>query len=142
MKGKYKDMTVKERKLLMAKAVKECETLANQYLANWKPVNKKWETYEGAAYLRVSSSSQVLVDQGSLLQQININVDEAKDRSFKEQVNYKITKFFIEPGLSGKTDNRPAFQRMRWEVKQGLYDFVIFKEISRLVRDAGIWKGI
>ncbi len=140
MKEKSKKMTSKERKALMAKAVQECEMLADQYLTNWKPVNKKWETYEGAAYLRVSDPSQVLVDQGSLLQQININVDEAKERSFREQVNYKIVKFFIEPGLSGKTDNRPAFQRMRWEVKQGVYDFVIFKEISRLVRDAAIWK--
>ncbi|MCK5883894.1 MAG: recombinase family protein, partial [Bacteriovoracaceae bacterium] len=140
MREKSKKMSANERKALMAKAVHECEVLAQEYLDNWKPVNKKWDTIEGAAYLRVSDSEQVLVDKGSLLQQININVDEAKERSHTEHVNYKIVNFFIEPGISGRHDKRPAFQRMNWEIKQGIHDFIIIKELSRLVRDAGIWK--
>ena len=133
MRLKKKKLTGKEKKTLMANAIAECESLADKYIAEWKPTNPEWQTIEGAVYLRVSDPSQVLVDQGSFLQQVNMNIAEIKERSFQDKVNYRVIKVFIEPGVSGTIESRPSFQRMNWEIKNGIHHFIVFKEISRLV---------
>ena len=55
-------------------------------------------------------------------------------------MNYRITDFYIEPGITGTHDNRPEFIRLQHNIRIGQHKFVIFKEISRLVRDLEIWK--
>ena len=66
-------------------------------MKNWRPVNKKWPTIEGAVYLRLSDDTQVAVEHGSLEQQIHIAISEAQYRSEQEKMNYRITEFYIEP---------------------------------------------
>ena len=75
----------------------------------WQPVNKEWQTIEGAVYLRLSDDTQVAVERGSLEQQIHIAISEAQYRSEQEKVNYRITEFYIEPGITGTHGNRPEF---------------------------------
>ena len=58
-------------------------------------------------YLRLSDDSQVAVERGSLEQQIHIAISEAQYRSEQEKVNYRITEFYIEPGITGTHGNRP-----------------------------------
>ena len=68
-------------------------------------------------------------------------------------MNYRITEFFIEPGITGTHGNRPVTlfiisivlidkkgASKRPLQKAACHSFVIFKEISRLVRDLEIWK--
>ena len=53
----------KEIKRLVLKIVADCKELADNYVKNWKPVNKKWPTIEGAVYLRLSDDTQVAVER-------------------------------------------------------------------------------
>ena len=130
----------KEMKKLVLKVISDCRELAKNHIKNWKPINKKWEVIEGAAYLRLSDDAQVAIERGSLEQQIHIAVAEAEYRSELEKVNYKITEFYIEPGVTGTHGNRPEFIRLQKNIDCKLHQFIIFKEIARLVRDLEIWK--
>ena len=130
----------KEIKKLVLKVVADCKKLADNYVKNWKPVNKKWPTIEGAVYLRLSDDTQVAVERGSLEQQIHIAISEAQYRSEQEKINYHITEFYIEPGITGTHDNRPEFIRLQQNIRIQAHKFIIFKEISRLIRDLEIWK--
>lgn len=135
-----KRISRKEIKKLVLKNVDDCEKLADNYVKNWKPINKKWSTIEGAVYLRLSDNTQVAVERGSLEQQIHIAISEAQYRSEQEEMNYCITKFYIEPGITGTHDNRPEFIRLQQNIQLETHKFIIFKEISRLIRDLEIWK--
>ena len=130
----------KEMKQLCLKVVADCKTLAKNYIKNWKPIDKKWDVVKGAVYLRLSDNSQVAVERGSLEQQIHIATSEAVYRSEQERINYQITDFYIEPGITGTHDNRPEFIRLQQNISLQNHQFIIFKEISRLVRDVEIWK--
>lgn len=130
-----------QKRLLIEKIVEDCRIVIANYQANWRPQNKEWQTIEGCAYLRLSTEDQVTIEKGSLEQQVNIAISEAEIRSQAEQVNYKITEFFIEPGLTGRNDDRPEFKRMSYEIKKKMFRFVVIKEISRIARDATIWES-
>ena len=81
----------KEMKALVLKVVADCRGLADEHIISWQPVNKEWQTIEGAVYLRLSDDTQVAVERGSLEQQIHIAISEAVYRSEQEKVNYRIT---------------------------------------------------
>ncbi len=129
-----------EFKKLVRKVVSDCEKLADNYIQAWKPLNQKWQTIEGGVYLRLSDNMQVAVERGSLEQQIHIAVAEAQYRSEQENINYKIIDFYIEPGVTGTNDSRPEFNRLQNDIESKKLNFIVFKEISRLVRDLEIWK--
>jgi DNA invertase Pin-like site-specific DNA recombinase len=126
---------------MVERIVIECRRLAQECVTSWRPVNPEWPIVDGGAYLRLSDDQQVAVEKGSLEQQINIAVSEAVIRSNSDRINYRIKRFFIEPGITGTTDQRPEFQLLQREIKLGLYRFVVFKEIARIARDSSIWKS-
>lgn len=136
----FKNLSHTERRLLVRQNVEACTALAKKHIAEWKPLNPAWPVIEGCAYLRLSTAEQVSVEKGSLEQQINMALEESKTRSSNEKTNFRIVAFFIEPGITGRIDNRPAFQAMLRGIKQGRFKFAFFKEIARVARDAGIWK--
>ena len=135
-----KRLNHKEIKALVLKVVADCRGLAAKHIKSWQPFNKDWPTIEGAVYLRLSDDTQVAVERGSLEQQIHIAISEAQYRSEQERMNYRITEFYIEPGITGTHGNRPEFIRLQHNISCKNHSFVIFKEISRLVRDLEIWK--
>ena len=135
-----KKLAHQEMKVLVLKVVADCRVLAEEHIRNWQPVNKEWPTLKGSVYLRLSDDTQVAVERGSLEQQIHIAISEAQYRSEQERMNYRITEFYIEPGITGRHGNRPEFIRLQHGISQKKHSFVIFKEISRLVRDLEIWK--
>ena len=135
-----KKLNHKEIKALVLKVVSDCRALAEDHIRDWQPVDKEWSTIEGAVYLRLSDDTQVAVERGSLEQQIHIAISEAQYRSEQERVNYRITEFYIEPGITGRHDNRPEFIRLQHNISLQNHSFVIIKEISRLARDVAIWK--
>src|SRR5665213_263096 len=109
-------LTWKEIKALVAKNVEDCKLIAQKYILEWKPTNPEWPTIEGSVYLRLSTDMQVSVEKGSLEQQIYIAISEAEGRSSSEQTNYKITTFYIEPGITGTHDRRPEFLRLQRDI--------------------------
>jgi DNA invertase Pin-like site-specific DNA recombinase len=129
-----------DRKAVIDRVIATCRNLADRYVAEWKPLNYEWETAVGCAYLRLSDDNQVVVDKGSMEQQVNIVVSEVVSRSNTDKINYRITKFFIEPGITGRDDRRPEFQMMQREIKRGQHRFVVIKELSRIARNARLWK--
>jgi site-specific DNA recombinase len=129
-----------EKDRIVERNVDTCKDIASNYIRTWKTI-VNGEIVEGCAYLRLSTDAQVSVEKGSLEQQVYIAIDEAESRSKKEGVNYKITEFYIEPGLTGRNDRRPEFTRMKRCIKKGRHKFVVVKEIARLFRDAGLWKA-
>lgn len=133
-------LTAKEKKALIAEIVDGCRKLAHKLVNDWKPINRDWPTLPGCAYLRLSHDDQVLVEKGSLEQQIHILWEEAIVRSHQDKINYRITVFFIEPGITGTHDRRPQFQTMFSEIKRGKHKFVLFKELSRIHRQSHLWK--
>ncbi len=133
-------MTREDFKSLVAKIIQDCKVLGQKYVENWEPVNPEWETVRGAAYLRLSTDQQVSVEKGSLEQQIYIAISEAVSRSKTEKVNFRIVRFHIEPGITGRHDNRPEFIRLQNGIQDGKYRFVIFKELARIARETDIWK--
>ena len=136
----YKRPSREERKALFAKILQDCTALADRYIKEWKPIDPNWETVEGACYLRLSTEWQVLVERGSLEQQINSGFSEAEDRSRREKINYRITKFYIEPARTGTNDDRTQFQLLRANIRRNRHRFIIFKEITRLLRETTLWK--
>lgn len=133
-------LTAKEKKSLIAEIVQGCRQLADGLVSGWKPINREWPVVTGCAYLRLSHDDQVLVEKGSLEQQIHILWEEALVRSHQDKINYRISNFFIEPGVTGTHDRRPQFQTMFSEIKRGKHKFVLFKELSRIHRQSHLWK--
>lgn len=129
-----------KRKIDLQKIVSDCKRIAENHVKNWKPINTDWSTIDGAAYLRLSTDEQVLVEKGSLEQQVYLAIAEAESRSKQSQANYRFLAFFIEPGISGQTDKRKEFIALRRNIGKGQYQFVVFKEIARIARDGFLWK--
>lgn len=129
-----------KRRFDIEKAVEDCKSIAKEHIKSWKPVNKSWKTIEGCAYLRLSTDDQVLVEKGSLEQQVYMAIHEAEVRSRQKHRNYKITHFFIEPGVSGSKSDRKEFLALKKAIRLKEYSFVAFKELSRIARDSQIWK--
>lgn len=135
-----KKQTSADQKVIIERVIADCEAVVTSYVGKWKPFNEQWPTVEGCAYLRLSSDQQVAVEKGSLEQQVNIAISEVSIRSNSDQMNYKITNFYIEPGLTGRNDDRPQFSKMKRAIRKKKHKFVVFKEIARIARDGRIWR--
>jgi hypothetical protein len=133
-------LTKEDRKRAVNAAVARCHEVANEIIRNWKPLNSAWAIIDGCVYIRLSTDEQVIVERGSLEQQIFIAVSEAIDRSKHDQINYRISRFYIEPGITARNDRRPIFQEMKHKIANRMHGFIVIKEISRLSRELGIWK--
>jgi len=138
-KDTFKGLKKEEKKALIAKIVKDVEKMSAKAIKDWEPIDRLWETVEGCAYLRLSTKSQVSVEKGSLEQQVNIAITSARRLSRIRNKNYKVIKFFIEPGESATDEDRKEFQNLKSSIRRSEFQFVIFKELSRLVRNIGNW---
>ena len=139
MRQNEKKLSRDERKALVAKIVNDCKSIAQNHINEWKPLDIGWPTHEGSAYLRLSTDKQVMVEKGSLEQQVHIAVSEAEIKSRENKINYRIVRFFIEPGITGRSDKRPEFNSLKEGIDKNLYKFVIAKELSRITRDDLTW---
>lgn len=79
-----------------------------------------------AAYTRFSSDMQ---SQDSTEAQL----DEIK--RYCNSNNIDIVKIYSDEAITGKTDNRPAFQEMIQDAKKGYFDVVVVHKVDRFARD-------
>ena len=81
-----------------------------------------------AAYVRISSEDQVG----------NFSID-AQKRAIKQwvkaQENGALVKTYIDEAQSGRTSNRPEFQRMRRDAKKRKYDALVVHKFDRFARN-------
>ena len=52
-----------------------------------------------------------------------------------KEMGWELKEIYIDDGFSGTNQNRPAFQRMMADVKQGFVNTILIKDLSRLGRN-------
>ena len=77
-------------------------------------------------YARYSSNNQ---REASIEQQVQWSMDYAKRNG------YTVIEIYADKAISGKTDNRPQFQKMMRESRKGLFDYVIAWKSNRMGRN-------
>ena len=82
---------------------------------------------KAVAYARYSSDNQREESIDAQLRAIN---------AFADRYNYQLVKTYCDEAISGKTDDRAAFQRMMDAARSRQFDIVIVHEFSRFARNA------
>lgn len=77
-------------------------------------------------YARYSSDKQ---NEQSIEGQISVI------ESFAKKENFRIVDTYIDRALSGRSDDRPSFQKMIEDSKKGLFQYVIVYKLDRFSRD-------
>lgn len=78
-------------------------------------------------YARVSSVEQV--------SGYSLDAQELACRQWAADNGYEVSRVFIEPGQSARTDRRPAFQTMIQLVQAGLADAILIHKSDRIARN-------
>ncbi|WP_250278914.1 recombinase family protein [[Clostridium] colinum] len=86
--------------------------------------------YKVAMYLRISKEDNKNFESESIINQKNMIKAFINEKDDLELVSIK-----IDDGYSGSNFNRPAFQSMLDEVKNGVINCIIVKDFSRLGRN-------
>ena len=81
-----------------------------------------------AAYARVSSGKDSMLH--SLSSQISYY-----NELIQKNKNWLFSGIYADEAISGTKDNRPEFQRMLQDAKEGKLDLIITKSISRFARN-------
>ncbi len=90
--------------------------------------------YRLGAYIRLSPSNEIR-DEGSLVSHPQRIEQYVSMRNAQHGGNWgKIVEWYTDKEISGATVNRPSFQRMCRDLKEGKINGVIVTEISRLSR--------
>jgi site-specific DNA recombinase len=87
-----------------------------------------------AFYIRVSTERQAKVEEGSLKNQEQMLRAELERRNLQHKDWGAFVENYVDEGISAKTTNRPAFQRLMRDIELGRIDTVMFTELSRLSR--------
>ena len=84
-------------------------------------------TVKVAVYARVSSQEQA--DEGTSLEH-----QEEQLSSFCQFQNWEIIHKYIDPGYTGKDDNRPGLKQLLSDAKRGIFTKVVVYKLDRLAR--------
>lgn len=82
-------------------------------------------------YTRVSSTEQV----GGY----SLEAQEEQCRAWAAAQGYEVIRVFVEPGVSARTDQRPAFQAMVQIVTAGAADAILIHKSDRIARNLLDW---
>lgn len=82
-----------------------------------------------ALYVRISKDDEQTGDSNSISNQISILT------RYAEEHDYKNVKIFKDDGYTGTNFERPGFREMMSQVKSGLVERIIVKDLSRLGRN-------
>ena len=95
------------------------------------------EIYQCAIYCRLSKE-----DEGSPKESASIATQKAILMDYVRSKGWNVHDIYIDDGYSGTNFNRPRFQDMITDIKNGLINCVITKDLSRLGRnylDCGLY---
>ncbi len=88
------------------------------------------QLFKSASYLRLSKEDNLKIDESSSISSQRIIIE-----SFAKFNNLNIVEEYVDDGYTGGNFNRPAFQRMIEDIKNGKINCVITKDLSRLGRE-------
>ena len=91
----------------------------------------KQQFYNAGNYARLSDEDDRDGESGSIDSQRKIM------QQFCEANSFVVADFYADDGYSGTNFDRPNFQRMILDIKQGKVNLVIVKDLSRFARNAG-----
>jgi len=86
--------------------------------------------YKAALYLRLSRD-----DNNGSSESMSIQSQRDLLLSFAKDNGYEVVAIYIDDGYSGTTYDRPEFKRMISDMKQGKFNMIITKDLSRLGRN-------
>ena len=85
--------------------------------------------YNTALYLRLSK------DDGTMSESSSIQTQKEMLTRYCRENGFAISQIYVDDGWSGTNTNRPSFQRMLSDIKDGKINCVITKDLSRLGRN-------
>lgn len=91
-----------------------------------KAKNKSKKLCTAVVYARYSSHNQ---------RDVSIEQQYAACEAFAEREGFRIIEHYADRAISGKTDKRPAFQRMLKDAHNGNFDYVISWKSNRIGRN-------
>ena len=88
--------------------------------------------YKVAGYLRLSREDGDKEESDSIGSQRSIIIRKLEELG----QNFELIDFYIDDGYTGLNTDRPAFQKMLEDIKKGLINSIITKDLSRLSRNS------
>lgn len=102
------------------------------YMGNIQPIQK---VYHAAIYVRLSREDGDVVD-AKKKESNSISNQKALIRQYlKNQDDIEIVSERVDDGYSGSNFDRPGFQMMLEDIKKGVVDCVVVKDLSRFGRE-------
>lgn len=94
----------------------------------------EYKTWSVALYIRLSQEDE---DNGKDKQESNSVTSQKNllNEFIEEHEDFKVYNTYIDDGFTGTDFNRPAFQRLLEDIKDGKIDTIIVKDLSRLGRN-------
>ncbi|MGU7967447.1 recombinase family protein [Streptococcus suis] len=89
------------------------------------------QTYRTGIYIRLSNERTESWRNKSH----SLETQESLARNFAKEKGLIVTKCYIDYEYSGKTFNRPAYQDMMEDIKNGVINCIIIRDLSRLGRN-------
>lgn len=96
-----------------------------------EPVDRPLQKLRVCAYARVSSDSS---KQENSLE----NQKTSYEKLILGEPSYEFAGLYFDQGVSGRTDNRPGFQQMITDAREGKFDLIITKSVSRFARNTAL----
>ncbi len=90
-----------------------------------KIINKDY----AVGYCRFSSSNQ---------REESIDAQKRAIQEYADSKGWTINHWYVDEGISGTTDNRPSFQQMINDSRQGLFNKVIVHKLDRFARNTQV----
>ena len=93
------------------------------------------KTYQAAVYLRLSREDGDVADGGKAVSNSIANQKELVMDYLKSHPEINVASIYTDDGFSGVNFERPQFQRMLSDIREGKIDCVAVKDLSRFARN-------
>ena len=95
----------------------------------------KNKSYNAAVYLRLSKEDGDVTEGSKTVSNSIVNQEELVRDYLKSQADIRVYSVYKDDGYSGVNFDRPMFQKMLEDIKSGVVNCVIVKDLSRFGRN-------
>ena len=95
----------------------------------------KKKIYKAAIYVRLSKEDGDVVNSSKIESNSISNQKKLIGEFLKNKKNIKVVSERVDDGYSGSNFDRPAFKMMIDDIKKGVIDCVVVKDLSRFGRE-------
>lgn len=98
-------------------------------------INNSKKIYHAAIYVRLSKEDGDVAAAGKRESNSISNQKDLIKNLLKDKKDIVVVSERVDDGYSGSNFNRPGFQRMMEDIKKGIVDCVVVKDLSRFGRE-------